>query len=258
MHHPTERQTQLGGFTLIELLVVISIIAMLLAVLLPSLKQSREVAKSALCLGNQRSIAQLTATYAEDYRQYVPTSLEATPDDVPATWFAKLAFYYLGVEKSPSPNIYHPDHRWGTGAGPERVFVCPSAPELGRTGLNHRWQIGYGWNFMALTHLDGTNLNNSGNTARMSQVQVPSQTILTGDSDDAWAQAYVIKPYYSAGRYNDAYPPIYRHMDKCNFSFLDGHATPLKKANTFYHEAHLWTLTKYTVSWDVDSGPYGP
>lgn len=54
------------GFTLIELLVVVAIIALLISVLLPSLSQAREQAKSAVCLSNLRSIGTSMNTYAND------------------------------------------------------------------------------------------------------------------------------------------------------------------------------------------------
>ena len=44
------------GFTLIELLVIVSIIIMLIALLLPSVKRSREVARNAICMSNERQI----------------------------------------------------------------------------------------------------------------------------------------------------------------------------------------------------------
>ena len=58
-----------AGFTLIELLVVVAIIALLITILLPSLKEAREQGKRALCLSNLRSIAQGTAAYATEDRQ---------------------------------------------------------------------------------------------------------------------------------------------------------------------------------------------
>ena len=54
------------AFTLIELLVVISIIALMVAILLPALTKAREQAKQIKCLSNTRQIVIGLASYAMD------------------------------------------------------------------------------------------------------------------------------------------------------------------------------------------------
>ncbi len=56
----------LSGFTLIELLVVVSIIALLISILLPSLKRSREQARSVKCLANMRGLGQSGFMFGSD------------------------------------------------------------------------------------------------------------------------------------------------------------------------------------------------
>ncbi len=54
------------GFTLIELLVVISIIALLIAILLPALAQARQTARISQCLANQKQMATASVAFATD------------------------------------------------------------------------------------------------------------------------------------------------------------------------------------------------
>ncbi len=55
------------AFTLIELLVVVAIIAVLMAVMLPSLSRAREQAKTTACLSNQRQIGTAITMYASEF-----------------------------------------------------------------------------------------------------------------------------------------------------------------------------------------------
>ena len=54
------------GFTLIELLVVISIIALLLAILMPSLNRAKMAANTAVCLSNTKTLSLAWTLYIED------------------------------------------------------------------------------------------------------------------------------------------------------------------------------------------------
>ena len=70
------------GFTLIELLVVISIIALLVAILMPALQQARYQAQRAVCTSNMRQLTIVQLTYASDNKGQYPRHEAQNPNVV--------------------------------------------------------------------------------------------------------------------------------------------------------------------------------
>ncbi|MGN6367510.1 MAG: type II secretion system protein [Phycisphaerae bacterium] len=111
------------AFTLIELLVVVAIIAVLIAILLPSLGRARENAKKTACLANVRALAQAATTYASMESNYVVPAAVVYHNGAQTDlgFFAMLAEGVLTNPKLAST---------GTTAMPalsmRSVFVCPS------------------------------------------------------------------------------------------------------------------------------------
>ncbi|XAM00144.1 type II secretion system protein [Phycisphaeraceae bacterium D3-23] len=79
------------AFTLIELLVVISIIAMLIGILLPSLGLARESARSVKCASGLRQVAIGMELYATENKEYFPARGEPH-------WPSELIEYYEVTE----------------------------------------------------------------------------------------------------------------------------------------------------------------
>jgi prepilin-type N-terminal cleavage/methylation domain-containing protein len=65
----TKRRT---AFTLVEVLVVVSIIALLMALVLPGFRRAREQARIVKCVSNLRSIGQASLMYMQTNREWFP------------------------------------------------------------------------------------------------------------------------------------------------------------------------------------------
>ncbi len=110
-HHDLNRTlVRFTAFTLIELLVVISIIALLIALLLPALSRSRQSSRNLQCLNNQRQMMIAVNTYSNDNDEHLPF----TGRDYPH--FPVMDFFELGLRSyMASPLI-----------GKETVVHCPN------------------------------------------------------------------------------------------------------------------------------------
>ena len=137
---PSEPLAGRAGFTLIELLVVISIIALLISILLPTLKSARRAAKVSTCLSNvKQQVLGMTITATESDGVYRP--LPNVVSDFP--W---VLVRWEGANAEKTLGAIVNDECGGNGS----ILWCPfqlDRPEIwGLNGLSPLFPASFHWN----------------------------------------------------------------------------------------------------------------
>ncbi len=134
------------GFTLIELLVVIAIIAILAAMLLPSLSRARQKSQGVACLNHLKQLITAATLYAGDYRDFWP--LNNAGDDnvdlanppvgyIPKVWVEGREGSNLTDERTADGMVSERVSLLAPYLKSKRVFRCPGDTKPWR--INNQW-----------------------------------------------------------------------------------------------------------------------
>lgn len=213
------RHKRTAGFTLIELLVVIAIIALLVSILLPSLKTAKELAKSAVCMSNTKSIGTALFLYANDSNGYIPSGYASNAylNYFDNFWHTRLTGceYFPGTLR---PDGYYQLsdvlHCPGTDQKTESQLVA----EFGATG-KWIWEMAvYGMREYSITNTDpGRYLDKP-----LAEIPQTAEFFLVADS---WMTTYATQGYnicYIPGS-GVAWKGNLVHNDRANTLMADGH-----------------------------------
>lgn len=253
------------GFSLIELLVVISIIALLVAILMPALNKARMHGRNAQCMSNLRQWGLITRYYTDDNNDYffIWTWGGPGPDGItngPGTWVNYLYHYYKdgGVEMRLCPEATMTEAEGETDLA-KTAWTSTLTFHNNEQEVHKNSYVINNWCYNANPENPDALWNlNSGFQARAWLKTGQSRESTIPVFSEGWRMGGAIWDR------NDDIPPdenmklgsfgrfcINRHYGGVNVCFMDGHVdrTPLKKLwslkwNKAYHIADTTDIVK--------------
>lgn len=214
------------GFSLVELLVVIAILGLLTALLAPALARGKSAAKRTACASNLRQLSLAAQMYWDDNDGKMFPYRFSSDSDGTTYWFGWIA---RGAEGDRSFDAERGAlYPFLNGRG---IEICPSFNYNSRflkqkaTGASY----GYGYNLHLSPPLAKSGL-------RITQIKHHGQVGLFTDSaqvntfqSPASPSDPMLEEFYY---FNKTEPTVhFRHQDRANVVFLDGHVESKEMAN---------------------------
>ena len=212
-----------GGFTLIEILVVVAIIALLAAILLPSLSHARQATRATICLSNLRQFVMAANVYTYNHKGRYPIAyhfLFQPPSlSISYAWdFTTIQDWSIGT------TTVKPGLLWQGCKTAMEIQQCPSF-EGGANWMEDPY-TGYNYNTSYIGHGSAESIPEP---ARVSSVRRPALCAIFGDGQwQGGANKFMRAPFKNPGDESfsgrHAGTQGYRHLGKTKVAFCDGHA----------------------------------
>jgi prepilin-type N-terminal cleavage/methylation domain-containing protein/prepilin-type processing-associated H-X9-DG protein len=187
------------AFTLIELLVVIAIVAILAALLLPTLSRAKDKAGAVTCIGSLRQWGIATQVYVAENNDYLPKDGSPNGTSTQHGWYIDLPAVLRILPCNQQPWFTDPAIEPG-----RSIWICPS---------NRRRSSGSMlFHYCLNEHVNGTGGTGSTNQVRLSSIRKPVSTVWLFDNGGIAGVA----------QQNNVHPNL--HNNGAQFLLLDGHA----------------------------------
>lgn len=211
------------GFTLIELLVVISIIALLMGILMPSLARAKKMAQKLICTSNLRQTGIALQAYLVEHGSSLPPS-SCRIDDPDKFWLRILSRY-----TKEQLLLHCPSDRSGSFVDWEKPLDQQPDKRYSSFAVNALLDP-VCWRYCKTL----TDINRYNRTGR---IRRPDHCIWVSEAPDseAFHQADHIHPDSWEGSLDEAkkYVAWDRHIDVSNYLFADGHVETLELQETY-------------------------
>lgn len=236
-----------SGFTLIELLVVISIIALLMALVLPTLRAARETARSVKCLTQIKQIHLAIEMYANDHGYYPPTR------DSSDNWWVNHICQSSNGDQGGGYLPWTKQQVWGQASMTDlaraeavarsTVFWCPEDPRGVQPSPSIDPDNGKGVSYLPYK---GYPAQESGLGGVLSQkpitIRRPSDTAMLMEAWETNGGYFGLPSVMENLRY--------RHQDVMNVVYVDGHADGMKDLppnpnNASLNPQYFWGVVRY-------------
>jgi prepilin-type N-terminal cleavage/methylation domain-containing protein/prepilin-type processing-associated H-X9-DG protein len=238
------------AFTLIELLVVISIIALLLSILMPSLNKAREQARRIICINNTKTIGTADLIYSQESKDYHVPALNGLSPKNPL-WFQNDLF--VNIMNMKGRRNKEQEQGYVAQTLPKE-YKCASDKRDTSKGLFMQANVAsgtsYGMNEMGIMPMPGKgwyyyigNKPGACHALKTSEVTSPAAKFFMLDAQ--WFVVYRDAANYLLywDKYGDvmgAYSwdsPSFRHKEGTDMLYYDGHVTWLPKEMVFKNAA---------------------
>ena len=242
------RQTIRACFTLIELLVVIAIIAILAAILLPTLQSARDRGRAISCTNNLKQIYYGINDYALNFDSYLHPSQTVAATK---TGIDNMHWYEYGASIQTSAQQGFSEDKWKQLYS--TILYCasrkPSHKTMQDVGSYNQYALSYGMPFDVV----GTGTYNSAGQPydangkktiyRLSSVRQPSKLVVMVESDTVRFYFSKLRLGVWSGETGDYV--AFRHADQANIACLDGHVTVLPERRKAFQRS-VDNSEKYT------------